>query len=252
MEIINKLIQEGVLPHDIGTQLKDEFDLKVKTTAEGMLKEHESRISKSLTAFMTILKEKFEKDANNEKEKLEKKLDEYLNIVVDNFIKDSKDLLATKVDEHKINALDEIYHAMCVIGGVEAKQISEQYEEDLKTIREEIESKSVDEKSYNALMDSQIELQKENNKLRNFLHFSKIEESNKFTDLDKEKLNDFAISICDKPNDEFNNLLNVFIESLQKTNAEITKKQDVFYEAMNKRDKVDLDNVLFNTNYFKS
>ena len=101
MQIIEKLISEGVVPYDVGVQLKESFDAKVEGRVAEITEAYKAQLNekneKSAAAFMELMKESLEKKAEEHKMMLESKLNDYMDLVVESFLKENKEALETKM-----------------------------------------------------------------------------------------------------------------------------------------------------------
>ena len=134
MQIIEKLISEGVVPYDVGVQLKESFDAKVEGRVAEITEAYKAQLNekneKSAAAFMELMKESLEKKAEEHKMMLESKLNDYMDLVVESFLKENKEALETKMNESRVNALLEGFQSMMIASGVELKHITEELEAD--------------------------------------------------------------------------------------------------------------------------
>ena len=196
MQIIEKLISEGVIPYDVGTQLKESFDAKVEgrvaEITEAFKADLKEKNEKATAAFMNLMKESFEKKAQEHKLMLESKLCDYMDLVVENFVQENKEALETKMNESRVEALLEGFQSMMIASGVELKHIQEELEADKSEQDELQESKT---KEFDALAEEVIELRKEIDARKKADLFLKLTEG--LSDLQKEKLQEQAEKIAD-------------------------------------------------------
>lgn len=225
MEILNKLISEGVVPYDVANQLKEQFETKVQVKANEMCEAFKQELSekteKSIGAFMELIKENAEKTAQQEKALLESKLSDYMDIVVENFIKENKSALETKLDETRIKALLEGFNAMLIAGGVELKEIQEELDES--------KAEKVDEsESLKNQIDSLANDLHEKQKLITFYQrkevFNKLCEG--LSDLQKDKMLKFADDVS------INESLETFENQMRNVKETLEEAAEVKYEKI--------------------
>lgn len=254
MQIIEKLISEGVIPYDVGTQLKESFDAKVEGRVAEITEAFKAELSekneKATVAFMELMKESFEKKAKEHKMMLESKLYDYMDLVVENFIKENQEALETKMNESKVNALLEGFQSMMIASGVELKHIHEELEAD-KAEKEEIkESKT---REFDALAEEVIELRKEIDVRKKVDAFYKICEG--LSDLQKERLQEQADKISESTTlEEFSERLELMKESMLEV-SKATEDSKSLVESFNNKtgifEQKDASSLLFGSSVFK-
>lgn len=253
MKIIEKLVSEGVIPYDIGTQLKEQFDAKVEgrvaEITEAFKTEMKAQNDKALASFMSLMKESSSKQIDAHKAMLESKVSDYMDLVVENFIDENKEALETKMNEERVNALLEGFQAMMLASGVELTHIEQELREDENSKESIAESK---QKELDNLAEEVLELRKEIDfrKKKDYL-YSKCEN---LSELQKQKLTEHAIKIGDRSEyEDFCERLDAMVESM----LEVSKAGDAesiveSYNAktgiFNKKNNADL---LFGSAIFK-
>ena len=70
--------------------------------------------------YIEKINEKAEEYTNLYKEELLSKLDQYLSVIAENFVKDANESLKSNLNEHKMKALDGLFTNMCRVTGVDA------------------------------------------------------------------------------------------------------------------------------------
>lgn len=254
MQIIEKLISEGVIPYDVGTQLKESFDAKVEgrvaEITEAFKADLKEKNEKATAAFMNLMKESFEKKAQEHKLMLESKLCDYMDLVVENFVQENKEALETKMNESKVEALLEGFQSMMIASGVELKHIQEELEADKSAQDELQESKT---KEFDALAEEVIELRKEIDVRKKADLFLKLTEG--LSDLQKEKLQEQAEKIADDISlEEFDERMTIMKEAMLEV-SQATDDSKFIVESFNKKtgifDKKDASALLFGSSIFK-
>lgn len=254
MQIIEKLISEGVIPYDVGTQLKESFDAKVEgrvaEITEAFKADLKEKNEKATAAFMNLMKESFEKKAQEHKLMLESKLCDYMDLVVENFVQENKEALETKMNESKVEALLEGFQSMMIASGVELKHIQEELEADKSAQDELQESKT---KEFDALAEEVIELRKEIDVRKKVDLFLKLTEG--LSDLQKEKLQEQAEKIADDISlEEFGERMTIMKEAMLEVSQDTDDSKSIV-ESFNKKtgifDKKDASALLFGSSIFK-
>lgn len=254
MQIIEKLISEGVIPFDVGAQLKESFDAKVEgrvaEITEAFKADLKEKNEKATAAFMNLMKESFEKKAQEHKLMLESKLCDYMDLVVENFVKENKEALETKMNESRVEALLEGFQSMMIASGVELKHIQEELEADKSEQDELQESKT---KEFDALAEEVIELRKEIDARKKADLFLKLTEG--LSDLQKEKLQEQAEKIADDISlEEFEERMTLMKEAMLEV-SQATDDSKSIVESFNKKtgifDKKDASALLFGSSIFK-
>lgn len=254
MQIIEKLISEGVIPYDVGTQLKESFDAKVEgrvaEITEAFKADLKEKNEKATVAFMNLMKESFEKKAQEHKLMLESKLCDYMDLVVETFVKENKEALETKMNESRVEALLEGFQSMMIASGVELKHIQEELEADKSAQDELQESKT---KEFDALAEEVIELRKEIDVRKKVDLFLKLTEG--LSDLQKEKLQEHAEKIADDISlEEFDERMTLMKEAMLEV-SQATDDSKSIVESFSKKtgifDKKGASSLLFGSSIFK-
>lgn len=254
MQIIEKLISEGVIPYDVGTQLKESFDAKVEgrvaEITEAFKADLKEKNEKATAAFMNLMKESFEKKAQEHKLMLESKLCDYMDLVVESFVQENKEALETKMNESKVEALLEGFQSMMIASGVELKHIQEELDADKSAQDELQESKT---KEFDALAEEVIELRKEIDVRKKVDLFLKLTEG--LSDLQKEKLQEQAEKIADDISfEEFDERMTIMKEAMLEVSQDTDDSKSIV-ESFNKKtgifDKKDASALLFGSSIFK-
>lgn len=254
MQIIEKLISEGVIPFDVGTQLKESFDAKVEgrvaEITEAFKADLKEKNEKATAAFMNLMKESFEKKAQEHKLMLESKLCDYMDLVVENFVQENKEALETKMNESRVEALLEGFQSMMIASGVELKHIQEELEADKSEQDELQESKT---KEFDALAEEVIELRKEIDVRKKVDLFLKLTEG--LSDLQKEKLQEQAEKIADDISfEEFVERMTIMKEAMLEVSQATDDSKSIVESFNNKTgifDKKDASSLLFGSSIFK-
>lgn len=81
---------------------------------------YKSYLQNEQKQYIEKLNEKAEEYTNLYKEELLSKLDQYLSVIAENFVKDANESLKSNLNEHKMKALDGLFTSMCRVTGVDA------------------------------------------------------------------------------------------------------------------------------------
>lgn len=81
---------------------------------------YKSYLQNEQKQYIEKLNEKAEEYTDLYKEELLSKLDQYLSVIAENFVKDANESLKSNLNEHKMKALDGLFTNMCRVTGVDA------------------------------------------------------------------------------------------------------------------------------------
>ena len=81
---------------------------------------YKSYLQNEQKQYIEKLNEKAEEYTDLYKEELLSKLDQYLSVIAENFVKDANESLKSNLNEHKMKALDGLFTSMCRVTGVDA------------------------------------------------------------------------------------------------------------------------------------
>ena len=258
MQVIDRLISEGVIPYDIGNHLKEVFDEKVNERVETIVEEktkelHESN-EKNLSALMELLKESYEKSACEWGDMVESKVSDYMDLVVENFINENRQAIETQIDSKRINTLLEGFQSMMIASGVELKHIEEEFNGDKKEVEEmsEAQKREVDN-----LAAEVIRLRQEIETRDKVDHFVKITEG--LSSLQKAKLEDYAEKVADDLSlSDFVERIDMMKESIEeatkfKEDNHTTKILESFIDRAKVEDRREMSkDLIFGSSIFKN
>lgn len=255
MQIIEKLISEGVVPYDVGSQLKESFDAKVEGRVAEITEAYKAQLDekneKSAAAFMELMKESFEKRAEEHKMMLESKLNDYMDLVVENFLNENREALETKMNESRVNALLEGFQSMMIASGVELKHIAEELEAD-KLEKDSIKESQLRE--LDRLAEEVVELRKEIDTRKKVDSFLKISEG--LSSLQKEKLQEHAERIADEiSHEDFVERMEMMKESMLEVSKISDDPKHIVESYTNKTgifDRKDSSALLFGSSIFNN
>ena len=84
---------------------------------------YKSYLQNEQKQYIEKINEKAEEYTDLYKEELLSKLDQYLSVIAENFVKDANESLKSNLNEHKMKALDGLFANMCRVTGVNALRI---------------------------------------------------------------------------------------------------------------------------------
>ena len=178
MEEILKKINSDILTESVVADLKNAFDKEVSAMVESKVEEFkkEALISETekildkydakFEEFKSELSESSEKEVEEYKSELVEALDSYLEVVVEEFLKENKIAIEAEVAVEKSNAVLEAFDTLLVTTGVDIARIVEAKEEKEVQIDESAESKIADmESRYNDLLEAKKDLEAKNQEM---------------------------------------------------------------------------------------
>jgi uncharacterized coiled-coil protein SlyX/enamine deaminase RidA (YjgF/YER057c/UK114 family) len=174
MEEILKKINSDILTESVISELKNAFDAAVSkkinefkkseiiSETEKILDKYDAKFAE----FTSELNESKEKELEDYKSELVEALDSYLEIVVEEFLKENKVAIDDEVKTQKVDAILEAFDMLLVTTGVEVSRIVKAKTE----VEDKIDESSTDklaemEKRYNKVLGVNKALEKENDKL---------------------------------------------------------------------------------------
>lgn len=251
MDILDKLMNEGVIPYDVANTLKSQFDQRVEARAEELCESKIAELEQKGQDYIKHLDEQFEEKLQTEKEALSDKVSAYLDVIVENYNKRNEENYKRNITSARLDALVEGFQAMLIAGGLEVKDIQREmdYEENLR--ESEIEEAK---ERYNNLIDDNIKLKEENEALKK----ARVCESlfAGLSSLQKEKLIAYGEKI-DKSTDEesFKEMLSQYRDDLvELSSMDESVTQDVNYGMLNinpSQQSKSIQDFLFKPTLFK-
>lgn len=174
MEEILKQINSDILTESVVAELKQAFETAVNEKVEEFKKQElVSETEKILDTydakfeeFKTELNESKEKEVEEYKESLVEALDGYLEIVVEEFLKENKIAIETEIEAEKSKAIVEAFETILVTAGVDVARIVEAKKE--AEVEDEInEGKQVEELEarFNKVLDENKALRAKNDEM---------------------------------------------------------------------------------------
>lgn len=138
LEKLFESLDENVFTPKLKDELTEAFndavDKKAKVIADDEIQTRLAEINEKAESYKSYLQseqkqyvekinEKAEEYTNLYKKELLSKLDQYLNVIVEHFVKDAEKALKVNLNEHKMKALDGLFANMCRVTGVDALRI---------------------------------------------------------------------------------------------------------------------------------
>lgn len=161
-----KNLNESVFTPEMKESLKNSFNEAVELKAlEKMDEKLEEKISE-LDEHCETFKKSLEEEYKNKEKSLNEKVDEYLELVVEEFLKEAKESLDLEVDNKKCQALVEAFSNILETAGVDLLAIKNKSDKVLEesNIKEQDNIKRQDD-TINFLLDKVSKLEEENKNL---------------------------------------------------------------------------------------
>lgn len=249
MEILDKLMTEGILPYDVGSQLKTEFNTKVEAQAfelaESYKAEIETKYENLAEEYTSQVKDEYAALYEAKAQEMNEKVSEYLDMVVENFLKENTEKMNSIIVEKKNDALLEAFQALIIAGGVELAQIKEELDEENE---EKLAEARQEKTEKDRLADEVIALRKE------------IEAREKariceglmsgLSDLQKEKMIEFGEKIDESSDVEsFKFQLTTFKDGLNEAAEKIEENKNFLQGIQHK--PLEKSELLFKSSLFK-
>lgn len=178
LEEILKKINSEVLTESVVSELKVAFDSAVNEAVDAKNKEYmnttlisetEKLLDKydaKLEQFTTKMNEEKEKEVEAIKTELVESLDSYLEIVVEEFLKENKITIEQEIQSEKVNAILEAFDTLLVTAGVDITRMVESKTAIEDEINESAERKLVEmESRLDKLISEKKELEKQNREM---------------------------------------------------------------------------------------
>lgn len=178
LDEILKKINSDLLTESVVSELKAEFTSAVNEEADKLNKEfmkttliseNEKILDKydaKFEEFKLGLTESKEKEVETIKNELVESLDSYLEIVVDEFLKENKITIDQEVETEKVNAIVEAFETLLVTTGVDVARIVESKEEvDAKMNESDSKKLAEMETRVNKLISEKKELMSQNKEM---------------------------------------------------------------------------------------
>lgn len=241
-EILKKINSE-VLTEAVVSELKSAFDSAVNEAVEIKNKEYMSttliseterildKYDAKFAEFTDALTESKEKEVESIKNELVESLDSYLEIVVDEFIKENKVTIDKEVESEKVNAIIEAFDTLLVTAGVDISRMVESKTEVEDKINESAERKVVEmEKRLDKLISEKKDLEKMNKDM--LIIGLKTEVCEGLSVIQKDKFEKLA-SIVDMGDDKMEYLSR--LEAIKESIVSDVKVDKVVQESDNKK-----------------
>ena len=188
LEKLFESLDEKVFTPELKKALEAQFNEAVETKAESIaeakIEEEIDSLNEKAEQHVEFLNKKAEEYIEMKQAEMVESLDKYLERVVDKFVAEAKDLLAESVKSEKADMIIEAFDAMLVATGVQVAKIVEAKDE--TAIETKLAENTV---KYDALVEENIALSEENNKLIKMGVISELKEGLSLVEAEKfEKL----------------------------------------------------------------
>lgn len=130
-ESLDENVFTPALKDELTATFNEAVEKKAKVIADDEIQTRLAEINEKADSYKSYLQneqkqyiekinEKAEEYTNLYKEELLSKLDQYLSVIAENFVKDANESLKSNLNEHKMKALDGLFTSMCRVTGVDA------------------------------------------------------------------------------------------------------------------------------------
>lgn len=220
-ESLDEKVFTPELKESLETQFNEAVETKATIIAEARVEEQIEQLNEKSEEHIEFLNEKAEEFVELQKQEMVEAVDKYLERVVDDFMNEAQESLDESVKSEKADMIIEAFDSMLVATGVEVSKIVESKDE--SSVEKQL-SESVEK--YDSLVEENINLKAENEKLIKMGIISEMKEGLSLVESEKfEKLADLVeFSSDDK-----------FMEKLE------TIKESVKGAVEDKQDKKDLN-----------
>lgn len=151
--VLDRLISENVISPDISQQIQEAFETRVLAETEKRLVEKQEELEESFkireSQLMSYADEWSENIMSLSEEwadkfsaELENKVDEYLTLTVEQWIKENSNNIENLVESKKVEALAEGFKALLVTGAVTLDEIQENIDSNNASATEELDRMS--------------------------------------------------------------------------------------------------------------
>lgn len=130
-ESLDENVFTPALKDELTATFNEAVEKKAKVIADDEIQTRLAEINEKAESYKSYLQneqkqyiekinEKAEEYTDLYKEELLSKLDQYLSVIAENFVKDANESLKSNLNEHKLKALDGLFTSMCRVTGVDA------------------------------------------------------------------------------------------------------------------------------------
>lgn len=130
-ESLDENVFTPALKDELTATFNEAVEKKAKVIADDEIQTRLAEINEKADSYKSYLQneqkqyiekinEKAEEYTDLYKEELLSKLDQYLSVIAENFVKDANESLKSNLNEHKMKALDGLFTSMCRVTGVDA------------------------------------------------------------------------------------------------------------------------------------
>ena len=216
-ESLDEKVFTTELKEALEAQFNEAVDMKSAVLAESSIEEKIEELNEKSEKHIDFLNTKADEYVELQKQEIVEAVDKYLEHVVDEFVSEAKDSLAESIKSEKSDMILEAFDSMLVATGVEVATIVEAKD------NSEADAKLTEsEDKYNSLVDENIELKEQNEKLLKMGIVSEMKEGLSLVESQKfEKLADIVEFVNDET---FVNKLETIKESVKGT-AEVIKER---------------------------
>lgn len=226
-ESLDEKVFTPELKESLEGQFNEAVETKAEIIAEARVQEKVEELNEKSEEHIEFLNEKAEEYVELQKAEIVEAVDKYLDRIVEEFLTEAKESLDESVKSEKADMIIEAFDAMLVATGVEVSKIVESKDESSL-------EKKLDESTnkYDALVEENITLKEENEKLIKMGIISEMKEGLSLIESEKfEKLS----NLVEFTNDEkFVEKLETIKESVKGT---VEDKKDLNEAEQNDEDK---------------
>ena len=130
-ESLDENVFTPALKDELTATFNEAVEKKAKVIADDEIQTRLAEINEKADSYKSYLQneqkqyiekinEKAEEYTDLYKEEILSKLDQYLSVIAENFVKDANESLKSNLNEHKMKALDGLFTSMCRVTGVDA------------------------------------------------------------------------------------------------------------------------------------
>ena len=240
--IMEKLISEGVVTSDISQQIQESFELKVQTEVEKRLEEKVQELEEAQEVKLQELESLAEEWGEQVSAEMLENINDYLTLVVKNWISENQSKLDTMVEGKRVEAMSEGLKALMITSGVTMSEIEESIAEEKA---EEIQESENIKSELNTLAEKVISLEKERDELAKMGLFKELTEGLTIPQVEKMERLAENITFDFNSSDSYIQQLTDLKESLfSDLDSSLTESSDDIYSFKGKTASKKLDSSL--------
>jgi len=176
-ELSETLVEDKI--EKLNEKAEEFAEIKAKELSETLVEDKIEKLNEKAEEYIEFLNEKAEEFAELQREKLAESVSGYMDRVVEEFVSETKETLAESVKSSHADMLIEAFDSMIVAGGVKIADIVESREVTGDEALEESKRK------YDRLVNENIELAEQNDKLIKMGVISEVKEGLSLVEADK-------------------------------------------------------------------